>query len=72
MMIEDLGVGCGTIRVRYNKVITQPTTPTIPPIVVAVGAVSILGLLAFATTGSSIPITTGKLGGRIVGVKLRK
>ena len=70
-MIEDLGVGCGTIRVRYNKVITPPTTPTIPPIV-TVGAVSILGLLAFSTTRSSIPITTGKLGGRIVGVKLKK
>lgn len=45
-----------------------PKTVSIPALV-AVGAISMLGIM-LVTTGSAIPITTGILGGEVVAVKL--
>lgn len=44
--------------------------PTITPVIIAASGVSVLGLLLATTTRSIIPLTTGKLGGEIVAIRL--
>ena len=43
---------------------------TMAPVIVAASGASVLGLLLATTARSAIPLTTGKLGGEIVAVRL--
>ncbi len=66
------------IAVVYRNEITNITTidlvPTpktaIPPVIAAAGSVAVLGLVLGTTVASTVPITTGILGGKAVLVKL--
>ena len=47
-----------------------PKATTIPPIFVVVGSIPILGIILGTTVESTVPITTGILGGNAVFMKL--
>ena len=63
-----------TVTVNANEITTVVVNlipiPTIAPVIIAVSGVSVLGLLLATSTRSLIPLTTGRLGGEIVAVRL--